>query len=430
MVALVASARRAWVIAAIVVGLAGGGIVAWAVTRDGSSSSGARAVYLEAETWDVVVVDASSGQELRRASPGIRGVLSRGGEHWVSVIGDEESAYVDVDTGAIVPVEATRPVLTRWGGIAALSDEDGSIILIDPQHRRIMVEGELDDPGFTLDSVRQVPGGELIARPDGLDATAIDGFDGESVTVPGQLVAVSRQAVLTSQPDGGLGVFGLDGDRVATIALGAMLLAASADADDAGFLALDAGGDVYRISATGEYERTDRVEVAVGASQLRNEITGMLAVTSYSEGVVVAVAPDGRATRVELEDAPGVRSVAVQGDCVGVGYEPHRVAVVDRSTGELTADVALPEGSFPFVLRTASDCTFAVYNGPVVDRDGALTVLPGDVVGLSPGGSLVAIAGPVQADGARRAAVATVADLSSSVELPSDSVSPVVFFEA
>ena len=428
---------RGWLLAAVVVALAVAGVVIWAVTRDpGGSTSSARVAFVDAVTSEVVVATVD-GREVERVETGISqpGSAFPVGGRWFLVADDRQAAFVDVFDGNTATVELPEDSLASGiGGSSAVlvalpRDFDGSVTLIDREGRQRTVEGATADALQTYVSIRPIANQELIAMPDGADATIIGWFEGDDVEVQGTLVDVTSEALLTLR-DEQLELSTLDGRSVATLPIELPLLA-SRPTPDGGFIVVGADGVVRRLTSSGGDEQLGEIEVSSLAVQI-NTTSDWIVVADEEADSVTAIDPSGEATRVEgLPEE--VISAQVADECLAVGQGFSRVAVAELGSGAVLADVELPDEQNETVIGAGPDCRFWVGEGAVVGRDG-LVELDVVVAGMSPDGQIAAV-GQLEEDGERRIVRSPELrrwdDLTRSggTPLPADSSSGIWFFE-
>ena len=428
---------RGWLLAAVVVALAVAGVVVWAVVRDpGGSSSSARVAFVDAATGEVVVATLD-GREVERVETGISqpGSVFPVGARWFLVADERQAAFVDVFDGNTATVELPEDSLASGldGSSAVLAalprDFDGSVTLIDREGRQRTVDGATDDALQTYVSIRPIPDQELIAMPDGADATIIGWFEGDDVEVPGTIVDVTSEAVLTLR-DEQLELSTLEGRSVATFPIELPLLA-SRPTPDGRFIVVGADGVVRRVSSSGGDEQLGEIEVSSSAVQI-DTTSDWIVVADEEADSVTAIDPSGEVTRVDgLPEE--VISAHVGDECLAVGQGFGRVAVAELGSGAVLAEVELPGEQNETVLAAGPDCTFWVGEGAVVGRDG-LIELDGVVAGMSPDGQIAAV-GQLEEDGEREIVRSPELrrwdDLTRSggTPLPADSSSGIWFFE-
>ncbi len=426
---------RGWLLAAVVVASAVAGVVVWAVTRDpDGSTSSARVAFVDAATGEVVVATLD-GREVERVETGIEptGPVLPIGSRWVVVPDDREAAFVDVFDGSTSTVEL--PADSIAGGIGGSSavvaaiPSEGPVTLIDREGRERRVQGASDDAFGTYSSIEAVAEHDLIAMPAGANATIVGWFDGDDVEVPGTLVTVTSDAVLTMRGEQ-LELFALDGRSLATFPIELPLLVAQSTSDGA-FIVAGADGVVRRLTTAGGDEHLAEVELSSSATSV--DITSDWIVLADDEtNTVTTIDRTGAVTRID-----GFREQIISGkagdECLAVGQGFGRVVVAELRSGEVLADVQLPGEQNEFVLAAGADCTFWVGEGSVVGRDG-LVELDGVVAGMSPDGQIAAV-GQSDEDGKRDVVRSPELrrwdDLTRSggTPLPADSSGGIWFFE-
>jgi hypothetical protein len=426
---------RGWLLAAVVVALAVAGVVVWAIMRDpGGSTSAARVAFVDAATGEVVVATLD-GREVERVETGIEptGPVLPIGSRWVVVSDDREAAFVDVFDGSTSTVEL--PADSIVGGIGGSSavvaaiPREGPVALIDREGRERRVQGATDDAFGTYSSIEAVAEHDLIAMPVGANATTVGWFDGDDVEVPGTLVTVTSDAVLTMRGEQ-LELFALDGRSLATFPIELPLLVAQSTSDGA-FIVAGADGVVRRLTTAGGDEHLAEVELSSSATSV--DITSDWIVLADDEtNSVTTIDRTGAVTRID-----GFREQIISGktgdECLAVGQGFGRIVVAELRSGEVLADVQLPGEQNEFVLAAGADCTFWVGEGSVVCGDG-LVELDGVVAGMSADGQIAAV-GQSDEDGKRDVVRSPELrrwdDLTRSggTPLPADSSSGIWFFE-
>lgn len=401
-------------------------VAAVVITRGGddggSTQTGAvrgwDTVVLQDPTSKAIRIVDGDGKEIATTRTDLVGLLDVGldGRIVVGTVGDAAEdglAALDLDTGALTDLQVSYPQVRRLGDSSLLLASDGlgtGLELVDVATAEVtdllaLTDG-VDEPFTTPESVLVDPGHEHVAFTElkSFETYLVTVADGTAVSMPGSLVDLAFDHVLTSTNRGDsalLDLSDLTGKRVGTVEVAtpraAMLV------DDSHAIVVTAAGKVLRIdfgdeSADDVVDLAPTLPTAPGAAADAELVGGSVRLANHTrlallgDRFVALLGPDG--ALVKSVDVAALGTPLFGSDmadlCVVVGAAAGPYTFIDAQTGGIISSFtdATVRG------RSADGCTVAVGSGATgnaVVGIGVNAALGHPVVALSDDASSVVV---------------------------------------
>jgi len=399
----------------LVIALAVGGFVLFRSLRSSDDeTSGSFNRIVTAGDDDVVTILDADGEVVGEVDVPDQQRFLAVADRYLALGGDAGVSILDVDTADVTEtgaesndrlrwIEGDRPVLATFpsqgGALRLTRADDGEEI--DVVDELAALDGDFDPRSLLGDALVANDGGDVFAVgvPDGrVSTTVLFGFDRDTLTLPGSVVALTEDQAVVFEPRGDdrgrLSFYDLDGEvREQFSGVSAPAVSPVVDGDTITFA--DRSGRILRASPDGDdVEELDAVDVGRAEIERQYRIGDRLLFQTDAPTLVVHDADGAEVGRIDgtLE----IRSLLGAGGGISA---PRECLIVETDAGltQIRVDGLEPLTDSPRpggITRATPDlCAFATTEGALVVDGEDVDVPDGlDVAAIAPDAGAVVLA--------------------------------------